>query len=60
MFHRHSIRCIFNIRCNGHHFQETVITAVTILELFSEIHQLRNGLSKIIDIQKKCHKVCSA
>ena len=57
---RHCIWCILNIRRNGHHFQESVITTVAILELLRKVYQLGNRLGKVIDIQKKSNKVCGA
>ena len=60
MIHRNGIRRILNIRRNGHHFQETVITTVAVLELFGKVYQLGNRLCKIVNIQKKGHKICGA
>ena len=41
---------ILNIRRNGHHFQEAVVTAVSILELLGEVYQLGHWLCKVVDI----------
>ena len=60
MIHRNGIQRILNIRRNGHHFQETVITTVAVLELLGKVYQLGNRLCKIVNIQKKGHKICGA
>ena len=69
MIHRNCIRRILNIRRNGHHFQEAVITTVAVLELLGKIdqlldrirvYQLGNRLCKIVNIQKEGHKICGA
>ena len=60
MIHRNGIRRILNIRRNGHHFQEAVITTVAVLELLGKVYQLGNRLCKIVNIQKKSHKICGA
>lgn len=57
MLQRNCIGRILNIRCNRHHFQKTVITAVSVLELLRKIHKLCYRLRKVVDIQKKGHQV---